>query len=172
MKGQTMTTQQNEPIDALVLIDRPDRVAPCCLCGKECWSGEGNPEDVRSKFLCICSECAAQAVCDQDPAANYFGTCPECGRCDGYVNVGKSHWFYCQRHETRWSPGSNLFSSWRYETEAEQREKSAFMYEGEGYRVVEPLTPTQWLAPEARAAANHILSLDENIVAMDEDIPF
>jgi hypothetical protein len=52
---------------------------------------------------------------------DYFGGCPQCGRNDGYVNVGKSHVFICREHKTKWSIGSNLFSSWRYQTEEEQR---------------------------------------------------
>src|SRR5262249_7630345 len=31
------------------------------------------------------------------------------------------HRFYCKEHKTSWCAGSNLFSSWRYQTEAEQR---------------------------------------------------
>jgi hypothetical protein len=52
---------------------------------------------------------------------NYFGTCPECHKTDGYINIGKSHWFLCKKHRTRWWVGSNLFSSWRDQTEEEQR---------------------------------------------------
>jgi hypothetical protein len=33
----------------------------------------------------------------------------------------ESHWMFCREHKTRWCIGSNLFSSWRHETEAEQR---------------------------------------------------
>ncbi len=52
---------------------------------------------------------------------DYFGTCPDCGDHDGYLSVGSGHWFYCRTHRTRWFIGSNLFSAWRDETEAEQR---------------------------------------------------
>jgi hypothetical protein len=52
---------------------------------------------------------------------NYFGGCPQCGKTDGYANVGKSHWFYCREHRTMWNVGTNLFSSWRDQTEEEQR---------------------------------------------------
>ncbi|HUE95105.1 MAG TPA: hypothetical protein VMN39_00510 [Longimicrobiaceae bacterium] len=50
-----------------------------------------------------------------------MGTLPECYRTDGYINVGKGHWFYCKAHRTKWFIGANLFSSWTHETEAEQR---------------------------------------------------
>jgi hypothetical protein len=52
---------------------------------------------------------------------NYFGGCPKCGGTDGFTNVGRSHWCYCQDHKTRWCIGANLFSNWRDETEDEQR---------------------------------------------------
>jgi hypothetical protein len=52
---------------------------------------------------------------------DYFGGCPQCGRNDGYVNAGKTHVFICREHKTSWTIGSNLFSSWRYQTEEEQR---------------------------------------------------
>lgn len=52
---------------------------------------------------------------------HYFGGCPECGDTDGYTNVGRGHWFYCNSHRAKWCIGSNLFSSWKDETEAEQR---------------------------------------------------
>jgi len=51
----------------------------------------------------------------------YFGMCPICRKNDGYVNVGSSHWFICEEHRVRWCIGANVFSSWRDETESEQR---------------------------------------------------
>ncbi len=51
---------------------------------------------------------------------DYFGVCPECGDYDGYANVGRSHWFYCTKHKTKWCVGSNLFSDWREQTQEEQ----------------------------------------------------
>lgn len=50
-----------------------------------------------------------------------WGLCPTCGKTDGYINVGRGHWFYCQEHKKKWFVGSNLFSSWKDETEDEQR---------------------------------------------------
>jgi hypothetical protein len=49
-----------------------------------------------------------------------FGLCPVCHKTDGYANAGKSHVFYCKEHKTCWCVGSNLFSSWREQTEEEQ----------------------------------------------------
>ena len=37
---------------------------------------------------------------------------PSGGRNDGYVNIGRTHIFYCDAHRTRWDAGSNLFDSW------------------------------------------------------------
>lgn len=54
---------------------------------------------------------------------HYFGGCPECGKVDGMSNVYKTHWFYCKEHKKMWSPGSNLFSSARMETEEFQRNR-------------------------------------------------
>jgi hypothetical protein len=52
---------------------------------------------------------------------NFFGECPVCGRRDGYINIGRGHWFYCRAHKLRWLAGSNLFSDWRHQTEEEQK---------------------------------------------------
>jgi hypothetical protein len=69
----------------------------------------------------------------------HFGWCPECGRSDGYVNIGRSHVFYCDAHRTRWSAGSNLFSSWRYEDEATWARNAEHVGP---YREVDSHTPT------------------------------
>ena len=50
-----------------------------------------------------------------------FSVCPVCHSNDGFLNAGKGHWFLCHEHRVRWFVGSNLFSSWREETEEEQR---------------------------------------------------
>lgn len=65
-----------------------------------------------------------------------FGLCPECGFTDGYVNVGRSHWFLCDVHKTRWIGGANIFSSWRDESE-EDWERNVDKLSG--YRRVDPL---------------------------------
>ena len=51
------------------------------------------------------------------PTPNYFGDCPKCGRTDGYLNISRDHWFFCDRHMTKWWGGSNWFDEWKYETE-------------------------------------------------------
>lgn len=51
----------------------------------------------------------------------YFGLCPVCKETDGYLSVGRNHWFVCEKHRVRWWIGENVFSSWRDETESEQQ---------------------------------------------------
>ena len=73
----------------------------------------------------------------------YWGVCPECRRTDGYLNVGRGHWFYCREHRTLWYVGSNMFSSWRYQSEDEQRAIYAQVFgDGGEWRDVEPVYTT------------------------------
>ena len=51
--------------------------------------------------------------------ADYWGGCPLCGKNDGYLNLGRSHWFVCHEHRTKWCRGENLFSTWREESPAD-----------------------------------------------------
>ena len=62
-----------------------------------------------------------QTETNQTIGNEYFGVCPQCHKNDGCINVGRSHWFYCKEHRVKWCVGANLFSSWRYQTEDEQR---------------------------------------------------
>jgi hypothetical protein len=52
---------------------------------------------------------------------DHFGTCPHCHKISGILNVGRDHWLYCAEHKVKWHVGSNLFDSWRHQTEDEQR---------------------------------------------------
>lgn len=54
----------------------------------------------------------------------YFGTCPECHKSDGFLNVGRLHFGRCETHRTYWAIGSNLFSGWRDEDPATWRENA------------------------------------------------
>ena len=80
---------------------------------------------------------------------NYFGGCPKCGGADGCANVGKSHWFFCREHQTMWCVGSNLFGSWRDQTEEEQR---AF-YEANNLGSFEEVRPLLMLNKENKPIA-------------------
>ena len=84
---------------------------------------------------------------------NYFGGCPHCGHDDGYANVGRGHWFFCSAHKTTWCIGSNLFSSWRGQTEEEQRRIYNEIGLGE-FTEVEPLPCTD---PQFVSKANPLL---------------
>jgi hypothetical protein len=74
---------------------------------------------------------------------NYFGTCPHCHRSNGFINIGRSHWFFCDEHKVKWCVGSNLFSSWRSETEAEQRA----IYDAKDFGNYEDVMPSHRPAP-------------------------
>jgi hypothetical protein len=88
--------------------------------------------------------------------SHYFGGCPQCGETDGFVNVGRAHWFTCDEHRTAWCIGSNLFSGWREETD-EIWDKNAEKLKG--YTVVEPIYPD----PEsARTAGDHMEALGDD----------
>jgi hypothetical protein len=50
-----------------------------------------------------------------------FGLCPICHKVDGWANAGKAHVLYCKEHKKTWCIGANIFSSWRDQTEDEQR---------------------------------------------------
>ena len=67
-----------------------------------------------------------------------FGGCPKCGKCDGFLNVARNHWAVCDAHKTTWSIGSNLFSGWLHETEADWQRSE---YRLAHYSIVEPICP-------------------------------
>ena len=69
---------------------------------------------------------------------DYFGGCPRCGGNDGHLNLGREHWFYCERHRSKWFFGSNLFSAWRDE-DAVTRHRSAALLAR--FVEVEPIWP-------------------------------
>jgi hypothetical protein len=85
----------------------------------------------------------------REQADGYFGWCPHCPNNDGYINVGRSHWFLCHQHKTKWCAGANLFSSWREQTEEEQRRIYATYGVGQ-YQEVEPVYPDE---PGSKPAA-------------------
>ena len=59
---------------------------------------------------------------DEIYTEGHWGFCPDCHRLpNGYVNIGKGHWMVCPECKVYWFVGSNLFSSWRDETEEQQR---------------------------------------------------
>jgi len=110
---------------------------------------------------------------------HYFGGCPRCGRSDGLYNIYKQHWFVCHTHKVRWTVGSNILSSWRNETEDDQRErwhvvadnediKGGFLPEGTWSR--DPSVREKELA-EARAKAWEISADDPDARSNEGDFP-
>ena len=62
-----------------------------------------------------------RAAAERELMLMAFGVCPTCRKTDGYANVRKTHIFFCREHRFRWTVGANLFSSWKDQTEDEQR---------------------------------------------------
>jgi hypothetical protein len=67
---------------------------------------------------------------------NYFGGCPRCGECDGFLNIGSNHWCVCHKHKVAWCFGANLLSGWKDETYDRWRKNADLLAT---YREVEPL---------------------------------
>ncbi len=72
----------------------------------------------------------------QFPEPEHFGDCPKCGRHDGYLNIGRDHWFVCHKHKVKWCVGSNLFSDWREESKETWAQNEKLLA---GYGEIEPL---------------------------------
>ena len=64
-----------------------------------------------------------------------FGACPKCLKNDGYVNIGRSQFFYCREHQLTWWMGS-LLSTWRDESEEQQRQNEEFL---STFTIVDPI---------------------------------
>jgi hypothetical protein len=67
-----------------------------------------------------------------------FGGCPKCGKNDGLLNLGDSHYFFCEEHKTSWHYGSNIFSCWRQETDVDWDANFEYLI---GFAEVTPLFP-------------------------------
>ena len=68
----------------------------------------------------------------------YFGGCPQCGKCAGTLNIGRVHWCACDEHRTKWCIGENLFSAWRNESEEVWQRNAEILA---GYEDVNPVYP-------------------------------
>ena len=102
----------------------------------------------------------------------YFGGCPECGRVSAHLNFGRNHYGTCDEHKVYWWFGSNLFSSWRYETEADWQRNGVLL---KSYCEVEPLHVTRQRAVELGWAEPVAVAEPEPVTAADPDeieIPF
>jgi hypothetical protein len=81
---------------------------------------------------------AREAQTRYERERGYFGLCPKCRRTDGYLNVGRDHWFVCDAHRLRWYVGSNLFSCWRDEPDSLHAENKRML---ETFAECEPIRP-------------------------------
>ncbi len=81
---------------------------------------------------------------------NVFGGCPICGKNDGWRNVGRSHWFVCNRHRTKWCWGENQFSCWKQETPEDWYKNQVTLL---AYVEVDPVFGLRPPTAEAAAAA-------------------
>lgn len=92
------------------------------------------------------------------PSGKYagFGTCPDCGEYNGYLNIGRVHWFYCDEHRTKWIGGSNLFDSWKQQSKDEQRSE----YEARSFGSYTYVADTSHEASEYR---QHYLDRDADV---------
>jgi hypothetical protein len=79
-----------------------------------------------------------------------FGACPECGKRDGYRNIYRQHFFFCEEHRITWVPGTNLFSSWREESKKDWREAWEQLKD---YRVYDPDAPADIGPPLGEVAS-------------------
>ena len=95
---------------------------------------------------------------------DYFGLCPECHSGDGFLNVGRTHVFLCHSHRVKWIFGANIFSSWRWESEADWERNAQLLA---GYREVVPFC---W--PETLKAAADEYPIYENEGMDAGDFPF
>lgn len=87
-----------------------------------------------------------------ETADDRFGTCPRCGGCDYFLNIGRAHWMVCERHRLKWPIGENLFRCWRFETEDDWRRNAR--------------TLTSYTEVRAAYRNTHILP-DEVVAALD-----
>jgi hypothetical protein len=98
---------------------------------------------------------------------NQFGLCPFCFEQDSCANMGSEHWFYCKTHKVKWCPGTNLLSSWKRETEDQQR-KAWEALGMEGFKEVRPAA----YSAEERKDEERANRIDfEEYVELHKDLP-
>lgn len=88
---------------------------------------------------------------DDNTKDDYFGVCPTCEQNDGYLNIGRDHFFICHAHRVKWCVGESLFSSWRSETEEHWARNYQILAL---YQDVEPLFIEQSSATESTTHCN------------------
>jgi len=89
---------------------------------------------------------------DDNTQDDFFGVCPTCKQNDGYLNVGRDHYFICHEHRVKWCRGSNLFSSWKSETEDDWVRNRDLLSE---YKDVEAFFTKAEISNVSSSEANH-----------------
>jgi hypothetical protein len=103
------------------------------------------------------------SIMTPDDLDDHFGLCPECHQAEGFVNAGKAHFVFCKVHRLFWFVGANLFSSWKEQTEEEQRK----IWQDVGmdhFDEVEPFFYPRPPEPRPMPQPDHVIS--------DEECPF
>ena len=81
----------------------------------------------------------AESIRHDLPApTEFYGGCPACGLCRGYFNIGRCHWGVCDRHQTKWLVGENLFPSWKEEDETTWQKNTDLL---SNHRTARPIYP-------------------------------
>ena len=82
------------------------------LAAQECSQQEIGEDELRNALrLADYQEVPPYYMRDSSEINDIIGTCPQCGRCDGFVNFGRSHVAFCEQHQTMWWWGANILSS-------------------------------------------------------------
>jgi hypothetical protein len=93
---------------------------------------------------------------------NRFGVCPECRETDGYLNIGRNHWFVCHKHKKKWCIGFNLFSSWQEESKEDWERNAKLISDYEGIEEFHPTLSIERLELDELSNETSVdLSVDE-----------
>lgn len=84
---------------------------------------EEQPLMTLEEYEAFC-ELGLQAANEEPPPPedSWYGWetgCPQCGGSTSFLNARWDHWGICENCKLRWRIGSNLFSSWQEEAEAD-----------------------------------------------------
>jgi hypothetical protein len=79
-------------------------------------------------------------------AHNHFGQCPKCKKNDGYVNIGRNHWFFCKKHQVKWYGGHDMFPRWQDEHASLWKQNEEFM---SFFLEIDPFMPHRFPSDEA-----------------------
>jgi hypothetical protein len=97
---------------------------------------------------------------------DHFGTCPHCHDYDGWINIGRGHWFFCDEHKVSWCVGFNLFDSWKDQTEQEQRA----IYDAKGFGSYQDVV--RYRPPPTEAEREEAAKLERRFFDKDSELPF